>query len=212
MLKIPASLKRRKILTLIAIAVVLLFVVGFDDCDGQKESDKKESTDVERQQKVFVDNQPPPFFEWSLERYMFSSIYEARNKAVATYSYVQNQYTGKIMHQCASIGFPIPANAQLTNPTKSEYRSASAIAVLDQAEPNGLYTSPSTKGTYVPCVNKDGKVVPWYSEPDVQTFLVPQKEVNGELIDVDGAEPSLTITPKLTKDGAGVSPNKGLKY
>jgi hypothetical protein len=39
-------------------------------------------------------------FDWSLERHLLTELYKVRNNAVATYSYVRNQYTGKILSCC----------------------------------------------------------------------------------------------------------------
>ncbi len=169
----------------------LLIIGGLYGCDGSYQIERE---NVERQDIMYAKNQPPPMFDWSLERHLMTELYSARNKAVATYSYVRNQYNGKVMSWCPSIGFPIPANAQLTNPQKVVHSNG---GVVSQAEPNGLYTSPSTSGTYVMCVNKEGKVVPRYYEQHVEAYLVSMVEKNGILEEVIGAKPSLTIDPKI---------------
>lgn len=33
-------------------------------------------------------------------------------------------------------------------------------------------------------------------EADVETFVTPMKEVDGQLVEVEGAKPSITIDPK----------------
>lgn len=151
-------------------------------------SDSKERATVENAQNRMVTNQPPPAYEWSLERHLMINLYNGRNRAVATYTFVRNQFTGKIMSRCQSIGFPIPATTQLTNPMKWIGQGA----VINQAEPNGLYAPSSTKATFVMCV-ENGKVVPRYYEPDVETYLQPMIERDGELIPAPGSVPSLTI-------------------
>lgn len=160
------------------------------------ESDTKERADVERAQTQIVRNQPPPQFDFSLERHLLTELYKARNNAVATYSYVRNQYTGKVTSWCPSIGFPIPADTQLTNPVKPGIENNAGSYVIEQAEPNGLYTSKNTRGTYVMCVNREGKVEPRYHEADVEAYLTPMREENGMLVAVEGAKPAFTIDPK----------------
>jgi hypothetical protein len=172
---------------LILLSLVTPFMLGEAGCDG--DSRQKEREIVERQDKRYIETQPPPSFDWSLERHMFTQLYEARNKSVATFSYVRNQYTGKVMSWCASLGFPIPANTQLTNPMKLAYDHTP----VPQSEPNGLYSSPSTRGTYVMCVRKGGKVVPRYYEQDVETYVTPMVERDGQLVEAEGVAPSLEI-------------------
>ena len=40
-----------------------------------------------------------------------------------------------------------------------------------------------------------GKVTPRYYEEDVEAYVTPMREVNGELLEVEGAKPSITINP-----------------
>jgi hypothetical protein len=177
----------KKLLIGVCFLPFLLANTAPSGCD----STEKEHNTVERQQQIYVNNQPAPTFNWGLERHLMIELYTTRNKVTSTFTYVRNQYTGKVMSWCPSIGFPIPANTQLTNP---HYWAGTGVS-LDQAEPNGLFSSPSTRGTYVMCVDKDGNVVPRYYEQDVETYAIPMKEVNGELVEVEGAIPSIMISP-----------------
>jgi hypothetical protein len=132
------------------------------------ESTQTEEQAVEQQQKIFVSGQPAPIFDWSLERHLLVELYTARNNAVNTHSRVRD-LNGKIYFECDSIGFPIPANTQLTNPDKiAESYSQGGFAILPQPEPNGLYSSPSSTGTFIFCVNQDGTVSPSYFEAQVE--------------------------------------------
>lgn len=168
-------------------------------CEQYNSSDNRELVDIERQQEIYTKNQPPPFFEWSFERHLMTKLYEARNNAVTTYSYLQSPYTGKIMSECTSLGYPIPATTQLTNPQKLsliELRNGYAQAILPQAEPNGMYTPSSTSATWVMCLGPDGRVEPAYWEGNVSTYPRPMEEVNGKLVAVDGGASSISIDPK----------------
>jgi hypothetical protein len=167
---------------------MLAFVLGCEPA-----SDLKERTDVERQQALYVTTQPPPFFDWSLERHLMTKLYEARNNAVTTYSYLQSPYTGKILSFCPSLGYPIPATSQLTNPQR---RVPESGVVLPQAEPNGLYTPSSTSATWVMCLGPDGNVEPVYWESNVATYPRPMKEVDGTLVPEEGGKSSISIDPK----------------
>jgi hypothetical protein len=169
--------------------VAIILVTGASGC--QESANTSERMKVDEQQLQYVLNQPAPVFDWSLERHLLIQLYQSRNKAVHTYTYVRNAYTGKVMSWCPSIGFPIPANTQLTN-SMAAYSQGLA---LPQAEPNGLYSSPSTKGTYVFCLSKEGKAVPRYFEADVEAYVTPMTEVNGMLVEADGAVPTIQINP-----------------
>ena len=184
---------------LFSLPFVALVCMGNSSCDTNPDqtATKKEANIVAKQQDIYVNSQPPPVFDWSLERHLLTELYKARNNAVATYSYVRNQYTGKILSSCPSIGFPISAATQLTNPSVAEWHYSQGVwsAVLPQPEPNGLFTPAESRGTYVMCLNKDGKVTPRYYEEDVEAFVTPMKEVDGQLVEVEGAKASITIDP-----------------
>jgi len=154
------QIKKLLVLPLIGFAGLML--------SGCTDSTDTEASAVEDQQKLFVNNQPAPVFDWSLERHLLIQLYKARNDAVNTYTKVRN-FNGQVIFECNSIGFPIPANTQLTNPDKiADSLYQGGFAILPQPEPNGLYTSPSTAGTFVFCLNDDGTVSPSYFEADVE--------------------------------------------
>lgn len=169
-------------------SLALVFLLcSAEDCDDS--SDRREHSDVERQQVQYTRNQPPPTFDWSLERHLMVELYKARNTAAATYSYVVSPYTGKVLASCPSLGYPIPATTQLTNPMKWVGQGA----ILPQAEPNGLYSPPDTHGTWVMCLGPEGKVEPAYWEQDVMTFPRPMVERGGQLVPAEGGKSSITI-------------------
>jgi len=164
--------------SLLIICFILIASFTLSGCTLEDSANSKESNQVGQQQKVYVENQPVPAFDWSLERHIFTEIYKARNNAVITYSYVRN-FNGQVYFKCKSIGFPLPSNMQLTNPEAlydwngDGEPSMSDATALPQAEPNGLYSSPSTSGTYVMCLNSDGTVSPAYFEDNIETHMSP---------------------------------------
>lgn len=170
-------------------------------CSNKPDAAMIEASSQDVQMQQFLRNQPVPSFDWSLERHMLISLYIARQRATNTYSYVQSEFTGKVLWSCPSIGFPIPYATQLTNPQKvtSQYgldgNSHYADGVVSQQEPNGLFSPPAADGTWVPCVDEKGKIVPVYEERKVTTFLRPMTEVNGTLTPVPGGTASLQIEP-----------------
>lgn len=141
-------------------AIVLLAIVS-TACQG---SETTTANAVEVQQQQYVKVQPIPFYEFSLERDVAIQLYNARNEARNTHTVVYTQM-GQPLWDCPSIGFPIPYDVQLTNPLKTNG--------IEQAEPNGLYSSKNTAATWVLCVDDAGNVTPVYAEPTVIAYPFP---------------------------------------
>jgi hypothetical protein len=139
------------------------------DCEGQEGKDREQ---VEGQQTVYAVNQPIPTFKWSQDRDNLIQIYKMKNEARVTYAVARAFGTGEILWHCPSIGMPIPADTQLTNPLQRVYNHG---AVIEQAEPNGTFTSKNTDGTYVLCVLPDGTITPQYTELKIEVFSRPVK-------------------------------------
>ncbi len=164
------------------------------------EAVRVEQRDVNRSQLQLLRNQPAPQFDWSLERHMLIAIYRARQQATLTYSYVQSPYTGKVLWECKSIGFPLPYATQITNPSQGiiirDQYDHDGSGIIPLPEPNGLYPPAQAEGTWVPCVNENGKITPVYEERRVTVFLRPMIENNGTLSPDPSGKASLTINPE----------------
>jgi hypothetical protein len=167
---------------------ILLLISGLallcmaSNCDsGAEEADRSR---VNSQQELYATNQPVPMFKWSQDRDNLIQIYKMKNESRTTYSVVRAAGTGEILWHCPSIGFPIPADTQITNPLQVMYQHG---GVIEQAEPNGLFTSKNTDGTYVICVLPDGSLAPQYTEQKAEVFTRPVKIELGKVVFVDGA-------------------------
>jgi hypothetical protein len=158
------------------------------DTDGCSSSESHDSAIVDKQQKLYATTQPIPEFKWSQDRDNLIQIYKQKVEARATHAVVRSAGTGEILWDCPSIGFPIPADTQLTNPLQTMGQGM----VIEQAEPNGLFTSKNTDGTYVLCVDGVGAVTPQYTEAKVEAFTRPIKVEGGKVVFLDG-KPSMTI-------------------
>lgn len=187
----------------VGLATVVLLCGADGNCSNQDQ--KASATQIEQaqqnvQMEQFLRNQPVPSFDWSLERHMLIQLYAARQKATNTYSFVQSEYTGRVLWSCPSIGFPLPYATQLTNPTQAQWRGYSdhyASAVVGQQEPNGLFSPAAAEGTWVPCVDDRGKITPVYEERRVTVFLRPMTEKDGQLVPIAGGAASLSIDTRL---------------
>ena len=157
---------RRALTVLLVIIAVLLA-----GCEGGG-TDAVDEEQVQNQQKQYARNgQGVPFFDFSQDRETLRQIYVLRNEAVSTHTIFTSNGTGQIVDDCPSIGYAIPADTQLTNPERLTYRNG-AYGSLPQPEPNGLWSSQNTDGTWVICV-RDGQQVPVYSELKLTTYPYP---------------------------------------
>lgn len=186
--------------------------------------DSKDAQQVRDQQAQYAALQPIPYFDRSMDRDTFIQIYKAKNKAVTTWSYWHAMGTNDVpdANWCASIGFAIPADTQLTNDqtptvvrikTRPDLPDGDAQAytyvegVVSQPEPNGLYSSKNTDGTYVLCIRPDGAVEPTYTEDKVTTVAHEIKVENGKVIDL-GKESSIKLDIKAGTEGAAPEPSQ----
>ena len=83
---------------------------------------------------------------------MLKRILEIRDQVINTTTYIvdMNGHPHKI---CDSIGYGFPLSIQFTNPAQNPR----ATVVISQAEPNGLFTSPTSEGTWISCVDPANK-------------------------------------------------------
>jgi hypothetical protein len=184
---------------LIGLTCVVLLTAGEGGCDDQQpaSASAQEQTLVNNSYEQLLRNQPPPVFDYSLERRMLIETYKARQRATNTYSVVQSEFTGKVLWSCPSIGFPLPYATQLTNPDQVKRATSQgiALAVIPQPEQNGLFPPAAAEATWVPCVDTKGHITPVYEERKVTVFLQPMEEHDGALVPQAGSKPSFTIDP-----------------
>jgi len=187
----------RRTLGALAIAALVFAVAGCGTTNDQLQHDQET---VQKQQDQYAQVEPIPFFDWSQDRAVFIQIYQAKNDARNTWSVVTSAGTGEVLFMCPSIGYPIPADTQLTNPMQITRVKAgsdwSTWNAVPQAEPNGLYSSTNTDATYVLCVMSNGDKTPLYTEQKVTAFAFPVSIVDGKIVQGSG---NATITVDVTK-------------
>ena len=99
---------------LIPLALVALALVA---CGPVKQtSQSRDAQRTEAQQQTYEVNQPIPQFQFSQERDTLIQLYRLQNEARATYTVVTGINGGKPIWACASRGYALPADTQLTNP------------------------------------------------------------------------------------------------
>lgn len=177
----------------IALAAVLVALSGCTTTADTKESDK-----VRVQQDIYASSQPIPQYDWSLARHLWVQFYDAQNQEITTFSYIRPMSGGNPVFDCASMGYALPRDTQLTNPVQ---KIPNTDSVIVQAEPNGLFTSENTDQTVVFCLNEDGTVSPVTTEEKVTAFPFPVKwEVTpdypqGHFVRV-GTDSTVSLNPK----------------
>lgn len=183
------------------VIIILALALSLIGCQEHiQNQDSKDAAVVREQQSHYAKVQPIPFYDFSMDRDTLIQIYNAKNEARVTHAVITSQGTGAVIWDCPSIGFPLPADTQLTNPLvptrqrtllengRWEYLDGT----VEQPEPNGLYSSKNTDATYVLCVRPDGSINPIYTEQKVTTFPFEVTVVDGRVVDA-GAKSSIVI-------------------
>ncbi len=111
-----------------------------------------------------------------------------------TYTVIESM-TGQTKFHGPSIGYGIPADVSLTNPLQPVGRFHSALTSIEQAEPNGLFSSKNTDGTWVLFLDSNGVITPVYTEHKVTTFpFVVVKSKDNGWVRADDSESSFTVS------------------
>jgi hypothetical protein len=153
---------------------------------GVMTSEEKDRAIVQKQQSIYQAVQPVHIYDFSIPRDIYQQIYDiTTTEVVATYTIIES-VTGVTRYEGPSIGYAIPADVSLTNPLQPAYHVCNS-GIIEQAEPNGLFSSKNTDGTWVLYVDlKSGEVYPVYSEHKVTTFpFIVKKNEKGQWIRAD---------------------------
>lgn len=186
----------RKNVVLGGVTVVILSATAFS-CGSDSSGKQSETQQQDAISKSLINNQPLPAFNWSQKRQNLIEIETAQAQGVQTTTFFFNQGVQDPINSCLSIGAPIPTTDQLSNPTKIEHHgeTGGGNVTTNQMEPNGVYTGDSS-GTYVMCVNAQGKAYATYWEGYVQTiFGNASWDKSSHTVELKG-DPSFKFTSK----------------
>lgn len=159
---------------LVALALVTTLGVTVAACDDGTQAQKSER----QQAAAGIDNllraQPVPAFGFSQIRQNLIELQTALANGTTTTTAFLNMGSNDPVFMCSSIGAPIAATTELTNPLQTEKHTSDGggNTVLNQMDPTGVYTGDSS-GTYVMCVGQNGQVNPVYWEGTVMTAFGP---------------------------------------
>lgn len=146
-------------------------------CGAQNGCDDTDSVQRDQQEQLTMQGTTavgmPGIRNWA-ERKMLKAVLEQRDQFQATYAYTQDMQ-GRLHFFCNSAGYGLPYSTQFTNPHKISYQHGN-VGVIEQADPNGLYSPASADGTWVYCNNPaTHQMEVQYVEPHivVTTFPMP---------------------------------------
>lgn len=151
------------------IVIAAVFILSADDC-GNAQPSKADVQQAQQTQQMAAESNAqvgmPGIVKYTEKRRM-REIYEQRDRAIATFTYVPDM-SGRLWHLCDSIGYGIPYATQYSNPTYLGYSQPNVgVATLQQPEPNGLFMPTAAEGTWIDCADPKGKPQALYVEPRV---------------------------------------------
>lgn len=163
------------------VVVLLMTAILLAACEPTNKSATQKDTELSAQ--ILSDLQkahPVPMFRRSQIRQNLVELTVAQAETTQTTTFFFNLGVADPVNQCPSIGFPIPATMQLTNPQQVIYRANHDDPVLPQVEPTGVYTGDTT-GTYVMCIDAQGNAYAVYWEGFVQAVTGPAEFSDGQV-------------------------------
>jgi len=161
------------------IIVALASVFALSACgEMPQSSDQLQNKKQEEISKQAIQSVGLPSIVNFQEKRVYKDIYELRDRPnLVTYTYIVDM-NGGLHKVCDSIGFGISESTQYTSPEKlvSLRIDGADRTPMPQADPNGLFSSPSSNGTWVMCkVPGKDEVQPIRAEPNLITSPFPLK-------------------------------------
>lgn len=183
--------------SVVALIVAAVLSMVSSGCDSAESQERRDNAIVGQQQSHYAKVQALPFYDYSIPRAIVLQIYDVvTQEARSTYTIIET-IMGQTKHHGPSIGYGIPADVSLTNPLQPVGNSLHAIVGIEQAEPNGLFSSKNTDGTWVLFVDINGDVTPIYTEHKVTTFPYAVRQLDdGSWVRSDQERASLTVEIK----------------
>jgi hypothetical protein len=124
----------------------LFLLIG---CDIEPTSNQIEAHKQEQELQEMAKQVGMPAISNFREKRILKMVLEMRDQNITTYTYSYSDYNGKFRFIGNSIGFPISAATQYTNPQKVERMYQGVYVTLPQADPNGLFSPASAEGSYL---------------------------------------------------------------
>lgn len=164
--------------TLAALAAAALLSLGLAGCNsGNSQNSAINNSSNTGVETTMDNNQPAPIFDHSDIRATAIEIEAIQALGENTTSFAFLPGVKDPIWSCPSLGEPVPASAEITNPqqvdpdTNPGHSSSTSLA-LPNMDPNGIYPGDTT-GTYVLCVNSQGVPYAHYWEGYIDAVSGP---------------------------------------
>lgn len=194
---------RKRILAALSGTAVLAAVVALAACSSATvpAGQQKEFAQQQADTNSLMQAQPLPHFNFSQIRQTLidAETISAEGTQTTSFFFPQGGTGETPVFSCPSLGLPVAANAQLSNPNQvivdpnNTYNTNNPGSLtVPQMDPNGIYSSPSSLGTYVICLLNSGQKYLTYWEGPVYSVTGSATWANGT-IQVNGA-PTFKVT------------------
>ena len=198
---------------LVLVCLVTLVIGSLAGCGKRETASSKENSYTQMLMEQSANAVGYPDVSNFFEKAQLKEIYELRDDPqLICYWYTKNDMTGKWIYQGKCVGYGIPYTTQFTQPETVQRAALPALnmngqdkgyneyftEILPQADPNGLYSSPSTSATWILSVDEDGNITPSYVESEI---TVTQKKMDARLCE----DWSLTSDYEKLSDKAEIS-------
>ena len=159
------------------IATLLATFVGCEEPTISKTSTEIERERQEELSKQAIESVGLPNISNFYEKKTLKKILEMRdNPKLINYFYTKNEMTGKWVYEGKCIGFGISYTTQYTNPEKVIITEDLDVGshwgdvanVIQQADPNGLYSVPNGTATWIMRVTDNGDTIVDYIESEIR--------------------------------------------
>lgn len=154
-------------------------------------ADKREAKKTNDIQEAYITNQPIPSASWSQQRQTLIDVERMQIETTATFTFffAVGRADAAPVFSCPSIGDPLPATYQLTNPVKpyGDVWDNGGGVTIAQMEATGVFTG-DTDGTHVLCLKDNGTPYKVYWEGQVFSTTLDMEWDGTKLVPKNGAE------------------------
>ena len=151
----------------------ILTVITLTSCTSTKKATTKEKEYTEDIKQRSLDKVGLPDVDNFFEMGQLKEIYEKRdNPKLVCYWYKEIKCSKKLMYMGKCIGYGIPYSTQITAPSQvmnEKVNDAGQMYIIEQSEPNGMYSTGATTATWVLAINgeDESNITPLYCEFEV---------------------------------------------
>lgn len=178
---------------LVLVCLATLVIGSLAGCGKRETASSKENSYTQMLMEQSANAVGYPDVSNFFEKAQLKEIYELRDDPqLICYWYTKNDMNGKWIYQGKCVGYGIPYTTQFTQPETVQRAALPELningqdkgyneyftEILPQADPNGLYSSPSTSATWILSVDEEGNITPSYVESEI---TVTQNKMDARL-------------------------------